>query len=112
VVREGVEEDVSNVRILATLDNDGVTAISGEAQLTLRSGERIVVPCVVQQSFLHATNGYVVADAISTFSLGGNSGFCDLEIANNPHHGIYFPDASEVDKVCAAEGLSPYVAVN
>lgn len=109
VVRDGVHEDVTGVRVLATLDNDGLTAVGGETQLTLASGERIVVPCTARQSFLHVTHGYVATDAISTFRHGDEAGFCDLEIANNPHHGTHVPGSAEVNAVCVTDGLSPFV---
>ncbi|HKY91870.1 MAG TPA: hypothetical protein VJM11_12555 [Nevskiaceae bacterium] len=109
VVREGIEEDVTGVRVLATLDNDGLTAVGGETQLTLASGERLVVPCAARQSFLHVTSGYVATDAISIFTYGGQPGFCDLEIANNPHHGSHVPGPAEVNGVCITDGLSSCV---
>lgn len=108
VVRDGVEEDVTGVRVIATLDNDGLTALGGETRLTLASGECVVVPCVAQQSFLHVTQGYVATDAISTFDHRGEAGFCDLEIANNPHHGSHVPGQGELDAICATDGLSPF----
>lgn len=106
VVRGGVEDDIAKVRILATLDTDGLTALGGEAQLTLASGETLAIPCRVRQGFLSVTQGYVSTDSIAEMHVGPHAGFCDLEIANNPLRGTHVPQAQEADLIGVQQGLS------
>jgi hypothetical protein len=106
IVRDGVEEDIAQIRIIASLDTDGLTALGGEARLILASGETLALPCRARQGFLSVTQGYVSTDSIASLRHAGHDGFCDLEIANNPLRGTHVPTPEEAGQICLAQGLS------
>jgi hypothetical protein len=106
VVRNGAEDDIRDARLIATLDDDGLSVLGGEARLTLVSGETLSVPCRARQGFLSVTDGYVSTDSIASLTYAGRTGFCDLEVANNPLRGTHVPALGEARLLCVQPGLS------
>lgn len=109
VVRNGIEEDIVDLRVLTTFDQDGTTALGGTAILRLESGEVVEVPFRTRQGLLvyfNETDAYV-SDNISTIEYGGIQGFCDLEVGNNPRQGTVELTQDDVPLLAFTQGLSP-----
>jgi hypothetical protein len=109
VVRDGVDEDIADLRVLVTIDADGLTSMGGTAVITLQSGEKLTLPYRPVQAYLTrfpANNGFLV-DTISEVDYAGKTGFCDSVHNNNPARGTHMPDQSDTDIVAVDLGLSP-----
>lgn len=108
VVRDGVDEDISDLRVLVTIDADGLTAMGGTAVITLQSGEKLEVPYKAVQAYLTkfpANNGFLI-DSISEVSFAGKTGFCDAIHSINPARGTAMPNQSDSPIVAIDNGLS------
>jgi hypothetical protein len=109
VIRNGVESEVVDQRVLLTLDRDGVTTTGSTVILTLKEGEKLRFRCETVQGFLHpvpeASTPWV-ADNISKVWYQDLVGFCDMEIGVNPGRGRYAPTQDDVTLLAVNEGLS------
>lgn len=107
VVRNGVEHDLTAIRVLTTFDNDGVTTTGATGLLDLETGERLIVPCRAVQGFVTDVSGaFHSTDTISRVVWNGAVGFCDLEVSNNSHRGSFIPGQADVSSICVDQGLS------
>jgi hypothetical protein len=100
VIRDGVENDVVDLRCLTTFDADGCSPLGAIAILTLDNGEVLKVACRGIQG-----RGAIFSDTISEITYAGKTGFVDLELAHNPGRGDYTPTPEEVT-LMAPPGLS------
>ncbi|MEY2591759.1 MAG: hypothetical protein QOJ67_3743 [Acidimicrobiaceae bacterium] len=109
VVRDGVEHDVRDLRVLTTFDADGLTPVSAVALLTLETGESLRIPSAGVQGFVTPVPEAqaVCSDTISTIAVVGRPGFCDLELSNNPGRGTYVPTQDDVTLLAVDSGVSP-----
>jgi hypothetical protein len=111
VVRNGVDLDVRDLRVMTTFDSDGITPLAATTILALENGETIRIESTSVQGFLTPVPEAACAsqDHISTFTYGGKPGFLDLELCNNPGRGTYVPTQDDVTFTAVAQGLSKYV---
>ncbi len=108
VSRNGVDQDVSDLRCMVTFDSDGLSPIGATAILTLETGEEVRIQCQSVQGFmtpLPDTN-CATSDTISTFEYEGKTGFLDLELCNNPGRGIYIPTTEDLTLLAINCGVS------
>jgi hypothetical protein len=106
VVRDGVSEDVTDVRVLTTLDADGYTPMGGTTVLTLESGEKVQIPASTVQGFLTPVPPVFVTIAICDVEFGGHRGFQNLEAVPNPARGTYIPGPDDGSLIALETGLS------
>lgn len=111
VVRNGVDTDVRDLRVMTTFDSDGITPLAAQTILTLEGGEEVRIESKSVQGFLTpvAEAGCASQDHISTFTYQGMTGFVDLELCNNPGRGTYIPTQDDVTFTAVDQGLSKYV---
>lgn len=112
VVRNGVEHDITDLRVLNTFDMDGLTPVGGTAILTLENGEVLKVPMQGVQGFLTyqpEAKAYF-SDNIMEVHWEGKVGFCDLAVGNNPFRGQHILDPEEVPLPALEPGLSRAVS--
>jgi hypothetical protein len=109
VVRNGVDEEVVDLRVAPMVDSDGYTVLSSYAELTLQSGEVVKLWTKSVQTFLAAHATSAISDSVSTFEYGGEQGFCVLSVCNNPGRGNYVPTQEELTGAAVAPGLSAFV---
>jgi hypothetical protein len=103
VIRNGVENDVVDLRCLTTFDADGFSPLGATAILTLDTGEAVRVACRGIQG-----RGGMFSDTICEITVDGKTGFVDLELANNPGRGTHMPRPDELT-LLASPGLSKCV---
>lgn len=111
VIRNGVEEDIKDLRVTVHLDADGLTAIGGTGYITLQSGEIVKVPYRPVQGYLTkfpANDGFLI-DSISEVDYEGHNGFCDAVHSVNPARGTHMPDQSETRYLAVDCGLDDFV---
>ena len=108
VVRNGVEEQVKGLRVLAKFDADGFSPVGATAIITLDTDEDIRIDCTAVQGFMTQmpAMGAAMSDSICTFEYAGKTGFLDLELVNNPQRGTYLPGPAEVSLLAVSPGLS------
>jgi hypothetical protein len=111
VVRDGVDLDVRDLRVMTTFDSDGITPLAAVGVLTLEKGEEIRIETRSVQGFLTPVPeaGAASQDHISTFTYKGKIGFLDLELCNNPGRGTYIPVQADVTYTAVDQGLSKSV---
>ena len=111
VVRNGVEEEVTGVRILTTFDADGFSPVGATGLLTLASSEVVRISCTAVQGFMTMIPavGMAMSDTICTFRYGDKTGFLDLELVNNPQRGRHLPGVRDVSLLSVAAGVSDSV---
>lgn len=111
VVRNGVDLDVRDLRVMTTFDSDGITPLAAQAVLTLETGEEIRIESTSVQGFLTPVPeaGCASQDHISTFTYEGKTGFVDLELCTNPGRGTYVPVQDDVTFTAVDQGLSRFV---
>lgn len=111
VVRNGKQDDIVDLRIPATIDDDGHTTLGATAHLSLQSGEVLDIEAKAVQGFLTNVEDICFSsDTISTIKYGGRTGFVDLEVTNNPMRGAILPRQKEFSYVAVEEGISPSAA--
>jgi len=106
VARNGVEEDIADVRCLPTLDMDMISPLAAIVVLTLESGETIRLDCDIAQ----AQVGYAPGSAfnsVGTFEYRGQTGFCDISVYANPGRAEKTPQPEDVTLGTVDAGLSP-----
>ncbi|MDB5480691.1 MAG: hypothetical protein JWO83_1744 [Caulobacteraceae bacterium] len=106
VVRDGVDEDVVDLRCITTFDYDGISPIGATAVLTLVGGEKLKLSVSPVQGRLGVGPGVGVSDTICTFEYAGKTGFVDLELCSNPGRGTYVPKPYDVSLLATTSGLS------
>lgn len=107
VARDGVTEDVVDVRVLTTLDADGFTSMGACTVLTLVGGEQIKVPATVVQGFVNPLGeGSFATCSIAEATFGDHVGFQNLEVCPNPGRGSYIPTPSDGSLHAVVSGLS------
>lgn len=111
VVRDGVDEDLADLKVALTLDTDGMSVLSATAIVVLQSGEEIRIPIEAQQAFMtHLTpSDESIIDTISTIDYKGKKGFCDLTHWTNPGRGSYKPTQDDLTLTAVDLGLSKSV---
>ena len=110
VVRDGVEEDIADIDILALVDADGVTVRGGQCRITLGSGECLEIDCETVGSFAHVYgDSYLTSENLSvarwTDPAGIQTGFCDLECSINAQAGTGLMEAHASRGVLLENGL-------
>lgn len=112
VVRDGVDLDVRDLRVMTTFDSDGITPLGAVGVLSLENGEEVRIECTCVQGFMTPVPeaGSATLDHISVFSYQGKTGFLDLELCNNPGRGTYVPSQDDVTFAAVDQGLSKSVA--
>jgi hypothetical protein len=112
VVRDGIDHDVRDLRVLTTFDADGLSPIGATALLTLETDEIVRVQCAGVQGFMTPVPEAeaVSSDTIATIDHHGTTGFCDLELSTNPGRGTYLPVQNDVTLLAVDRGLSPTVS--
>lgn len=110
VVRDGVEEDIADVDILALVDADGVTVRGGQCRIMLGSGERLEIDCETVGGFAHIYgDSYLTSENLSvarwTGPEGVQTGFCDLECSINAQAGTGLVEAHASRGVLLENGL-------
>lgn len=108
IIREGIEQDIVDLRIVASIDMDGFSVYDSTAIISLESGEEVRIHAKTVQSFLTPSPaiGMVMSDNISTFQYEGETGFLDLELVNNPLHGKTMPTQNILRDTVIEMGLS------
>lgn len=108
VVRNGVDKDVRDLRVITRLDRDGLTPLGATGILTLEDGEEIRIETTSVQGFLTPVveAQSTSQDHISTFMYNGKVGFLDLELCINPGRGTYIPLQSDLTFGVIEQGLS------
>lgn len=106
VSRNGVDEDVVDLRCITTFDYDGFSPTAVTGIMTLVSGEKVSITALPIQGRLSIAPGGGVSDSICTFRHGGKTGFLDLELCNNPGRGSHTPIPYEVSLLATQGGLS------
>ncbi len=97
VVRDGVEEDLADVEIIAHVAADGISVMGGSARLTTQSGEVIDLTCETIGSFGHVyADTYLTTENMSRVHWNGETGFCDLETSINAQQGTHVPEQAAV----------------
>lgn len=104
VLRNGVEHDVVDLRVLTTFDSDGYSPLGGTALITLNNGEVLEVECRGIQG-----RGGLFSDTIAEITYAGKTGFVDLELQNNPGRGTHMPQPHELT-LLAPPGLTKCVS--
>ncbi len=111
VVRNGKEDDIVNLRVPATIDDDGHSTLGAIALVTLQSGEVLEIEAKGVQGFLtNVENICFSSDTVSTIRVGGRTGFVDVEITNNPMRGAILLRQKDFSYLAVEEGLSHSVA--
>jgi hypothetical protein len=107
----GSEYDVVDLRVITTLDFDGLTPLATVGILTLENGETLRIETSSVQGFMTPVPEAksVSQDHISTFVYKGMEGFMDLEHCINPGRGSHVPTQEESSLVAIDQGLSKYV---
>lgn len=108
VVRDGVEKEVGDLRVIAAFDYDGLSPLGGTAVFTLEDGEVLKVDCSGVQGFMTPLpeHGSASSDTICVVEYGGARGFCTLELCNNPGRGSYIPRQSDLSLLAIEQGMS------
>lgn len=107
IARNGVTEDVVDVRVLTTLDADGFTSMGAKTVLTLAGGEKVQVPASVVQGFVNPLGeGTFATCSIAEITWNGVPGFQNLEVSPNPGRGTYIPTPEDGSLHATESGLS------
>jgi hypothetical protein len=111
VVRNGIDLDVRDLRVITNFDSDGLTPLGSTGILSLENGEKIRIETKSVQGFMTPVPGTHNAsqDHISTFEYQGKTGFLDLELCTNPGRGEYIPVQDDVTFTAIDQGLSNFV---
>lgn len=106
VVREGTQEDIASVDIVAHVAADGISVLGGTTRLTLKSGEVIEIACETIGSFGHVYGeSYLTTENLSRADCQGMTGFCDLETSINGQHGVHVPTQTGVQYAMMENGF-------
>lgn len=110
VVRDGVDLDVRDLRVMITFDSDGITPLASIAELTLENDEVVKIRSECVQGFMTPLSiaNCATQDHISTFEYQGKIGFLDLEFCANPGRGAYIPRQEDVTFTAVNQGLSSF----
>ncbi|MGN7780655.1 DUF7065 domain-containing protein [Mycolicibacterium sp. 22603] len=107
IARNGITEDVIDVRVLTTLDADGFTSMGSRTVLTLAGGEKVQVPGSVVQGFVNPLGeGTFATCSIAEIDWNGAPGFQNLEVSPNPGRGTYIPTPADGSLHATESGLS------
>ncbi|MDF8335678.1 hypothetical protein POM99_20935 [Novosphingobium sp. HBC54] len=107
VVRDGKQEDIANLRMIASYDTDSFTGMGGRSIITLKSGEKIVIPSKPMQAYLSQFDNFVATTNMSTADINGKVGMSIFELLTNPGLGpMRYPKQSQLSYICAEHGLS------
>ena len=111
VVRNGVDEDIADLRVMVTIDADGLTAIGGMTHVTLASGEILKIPHRGVQGYVtqFAANNSFLVDTISEIEFAGKTGFCDSVHCINPARGSRMPEQDDTLYLAVDRGASTFV---
>jgi hypothetical protein len=107
VVRDGVSEDVTDARILTTLDADGYTPMGSHTVFTLASGEKVQIPATVVQGFITPIPPIFVTISVCDVEIDGHRGFQNLEMVPNATRGEYIPGPEDGSLLAMETGLAP-----
>jgi hypothetical protein len=91
VVRHGESEEIAGLDVVAGLDIDGLTVRWGSCSITLADGERIDIAAQAHAGQLTEYENLYSSDNICSVRVGGDMGFCDFEVTNNPQFGTARP---------------------
>lgn len=106
IVRNGKEEDLADVSIIAHVDADGVSVHGGTTQLTTKAGEQITITCQTTASFGHVfADSYLSTENMSRAFCGSMEGFCDLETSINAQHGTHIPSQDAILHAMMQNGI-------
>ena len=106
VVRNGVEEDISTLNLLTTMDGDMVTPLAGKVMIRLESDERIDVDCDLKQAFGGFAPGTTFG-ALGAANYAGETGYCCYSVITNVSRGEHRLAQDEVTGLAITPGLSP-----
>ena len=105
VVRSSVEEDLSTLNLLTTMDGDMATPLSGKVVIGLESGELITVDCDLKQAFGGFSPGSTFA-ALGAAHYAGQKGFCCYSVITNTSRGEHRLTQDEVTGLALKPGHS------
>jgi hypothetical protein len=106
VARDGETEDVTNARVITTLDADGFTTMGARTVMTLASGEIVAVDATAVQGFLSALPPTFATSTIAAVEYHGEAGFQNIEMCPNPGRGTHVPGEEEGSLLALTTGLS------
>jgi hypothetical protein len=106
VARDGETEDVTNARVITSLDADGFTTMGATTVMTLASGEVVTVEATAVQGFLSAMPPAFATCTIAEVEYDGHRGFQNLEVCPNPARGSHVPGDEEGSLLALHTGLS------
>ena len=104
VVRDGVAAFATDVDILAYIEPDGITHRGGEMTLTLPGDEQIHITARPIDGVVQVIHNIASVDQLCVAEHRGQTGFCVLEMTNNPRNGSG-PILASI-QACNVDGLS------
>lgn len=105
VVRNGVEEDITALNLITTLDGDMATPLAGKVVIGVESGEWIKFDCDLKQAFGGFHPGSTFA-ALGEFGYRQSKGFCCYSMVTNTGRGEYTLTQDDVSGLALSSGLS------